>query len=170
MTRFNLLSFFCLQLFRVDVLVRIFIRLAYSVDSSSCLQSIKLRNKWEIKRKLLINCELKCGFDFLTAFNYSNCWKARNLGTFQLYREFNSNFDTFIRQNVNFRRTEIRTFKLPKILLKSSKLLLKKSFWKSKNTMSALGGFEREADIEERRKKRQEEWEKVRKEDEPESK
>lgn len=36
--------------------------------------------------------------------------------------------------------------------------------------MSALGGFEREVDIEERRKKRQEEWEKVRKEDEPESK
>ena len=34
--------------------------------------------------------------------------------------------------------------------------------------MSALGGFEREVDIEERRRKRQEEWEKVRTEDQPE--
>lgn len=36
--------------------------------------------------------------------------------------------------------------------------------------MSTLGGFEREVDIEERRKKRQEEWDKVRTEDEPEGK
>lgn len=35
--------------------------------------------------------------------------------------------------------------------------------------MSTLGGFEREVDIEERKKKRQEEWEKVRTADEPES-
>jgi hypothetical protein len=35
--------------------------------------------------------------------------------------------------------------------------------------MSTIGGFERECDIEERRKKRQEEWEKVRTADEPES-
>ena len=34
--------------------------------------------------------------------------------------------------------------------------------------MSAIGGFEREVDIEERRRKRQEEWEKVRTEDQPE--
>lgn len=34
--------------------------------------------------------------------------------------------------------------------------------------MSALGGFEREVDIEERRKKRQEEWDKVRTDDQPE--
>jgi len=36
--------------------------------------------------------------------------------------------------------------------------------------MSAIGGFEREVDIEERRRKRQEEWEKVRTEDQPEGK
>lgn len=34
--------------------------------------------------------------------------------------------------------------------------------------MSAIGGFEREVDIEERRKKRQEEWDKVRTSDQPE--
>lgn len=36
--------------------------------------------------------------------------------------------------------------------------------------MSTLGGFERETDIEERRKKRQEEWDRVRTADQPESK